>query len=73
MIFAKATITYFWLKSKFHLKEVPVMTNNSLTLYHILAFIIYENNDLNFVGNIFVLMKNKSNNYYDVMKFQRLI
>ena len=69
MIFAKVTITYFWLKSKFHLKEVPVMTNNSLALYHILAFMIYESNHLNFVGDIFVLMKNKSNNYYDVMEF----
>ena len=69
MIFAKATITYFWLKSKFHLKEVPVMTNNSLALYHILAFMIYESNHLNFVGDIFVLMENKSNNYYDVMEF----
>ena len=45
------------------------MTNNSLALYHILAFMIYESNHLNFVGDIFVLMKNKSNNYYDVMEF----
>ena len=45
MIFIKKTITYFFLKSKIYLKNVPIMTNNTLVPTNVLltSILLYSN------------------------------